>query len=138
MGNGHPPDDAATGHGPPPDGPDGPPDQPPGGIRQFFYYLPYLFRLRWVLLLVFLTTALGAGLRLPFSFLPKVLTEHFEDQPYLYGFLAFVLAATLVGAVVRLASTYLGSLLGERVVFLIRKDAFDRLERLNMLAVFSR
>jgi ABC-type multidrug transport system fused ATPase/permease subunit len=29
-------------------------------------------------------------------------------------------------------------LLGERVVFLIRKDAFDRLERLNMLSVFSR
>jgi ABC-type multidrug transport system fused ATPase/permease subunit len=125
-----------------PDGPEGPggPEggPPPSGIRQFLYYMPYMFRLRWVLLLVFVTTGLVAVLRLPSLFLPQQLTEHFDDKPYLYSYLGFVLAAALLGAGARLAATYLGSYLGERVVFLIRKDAFNRLERLNMLSVFAR
>jgi ABC-type multidrug transport system fused ATPase/permease subunit len=108
------------------------------GLRQFAHYLSYLFRLRWAVLLVLVGTGLMAVLRLPSTFLPKVLTEHFDDKPYLFGYLAFVLAAVVVGAAVRLGSTYLGAWLGERVVFLIRKDAFDRLERLNMLSVFAR
>jgi ABC-type multidrug transport system fused ATPase/permease subunit len=123
---------------PPPDDPEGPPEPPPGGIRDFFYYLPYLFRLRWVVVLVLVTTALVALLRLPVSFLPKVLTEHFDDKAYLFGYLGLVLAAVLAGAGARLAATYLSTLLGERVVFLIRKDGFNRLERLNMLSVFAR
>jgi ABC-type multidrug transport system fused ATPase/permease subunit len=123
---------------PPPDEPEGSPEPPPGGLRHFIYYLPYLYRLRGVVVLVLLSTGLAAALSLPFSFLPKVLTEHFDDKTYLYNFLGFVLAAAIVGAGVRLAATYLGAWLGERVVFLIRKDAFDRLERLNMLSVFAR
>jgi ABC-type multidrug transport system fused ATPase/permease subunit len=123
---------------PPPDEAEGPPEPPPGGLRDFFYYLPYVLRLRWVALLVLLCTALVAGLGLPFLFLPKILTEHFDDKPYLFRYLGFVLAAVLVGAGARLAATYLGAWLGERIVFLIRKDAFDRLERLNMLSVFAR
>ncbi len=130
--NGPPPDGQ---DGPPPDGPDGP---PPSAFRQFLYYVPYLFRVRWVVLGVFVTTGLMAALSLPTSFLPMMLTEHFNDKPKLFAYLGFVLAAVLVGSVVRLAATYLGAWLGERVVFLIRKDSFDRLERLNMLSVFSR
>jgi ATP-binding cassette subfamily C protein len=117
---------------------DGPPQPPPSGFRHFLYYLPYLWRLRGVALLLVIATGLAAVLRLPSSFLPKVLTEHFDDKTYLFGYLAFVLTAVLVGAAVRLAATYLGTWLGERVVFLIRKDAFGRLERLNMLSVFAR
>jgi ABC-type multidrug transport system fused ATPase/permease subunit len=123
---------------PPPDEAEGPPGPPPGGLRDLLYYLPYLYRLRWVALLVLLSTALAAVLRLPFSFLAKVLTEHFDDKPYLFWYLGVVLAALLVGAGVRLGATYASTWLGERVVFLIRKDAFNRLERLNMLSVFSR
>src|SRR5439155_12102253 len=90
-------------------------------------------------LLVLACTGLMAVLRLPMMFLPKVLTEHFaDDKPFLFVYLGILLAALIVGAAVRLAATYLGGWLGERVVFLIRKDAFDRLERLNMLSVFSR
>jgi ABC-type multidrug transport system fused ATPase/permease subunit len=126
------------GNGPPPEEAEGPPGPPPGGLRHFFYYLPYLFRLRWVVILVLVSTALVAVLRLPFAFLPKVLTENFDDKPYLYGYLVFVLVAVLLGAGARLAATFLGAWLGERVVFLIRRDAFDRLERLNMLSVFAR
>ena len=138
MSNQPPPDEHEGPPEPPPDGSEGPPEPPPGGLRHFFYYLPYLYQLRWVVLLVLLSTALAAALRLPFSFLPKVLTEHFGDKAYLFGYLIFVGVAVLLGAGVRLAATYLGAWLGERVVFLIRKDAFDRLERLNMLSVFSR
>src|SRR5262249_29428637 len=53
-------------------------------------------------------------------------------------YLIFVLVSVLVWAGTRLASAYLGAWLGERMVFLIRKDGFDRLERLNMLSVFFR
>lgn len=131
---------------PPPDGANGPPqpppnesDGPPSDIRHFFYYLPYLYRLRWVVLLVLLSTGLMAALRLPSSFLPMVLTEHFgQDNAYIYRYLGYVLAAVVVGAGVRLGATYLAAWLGERIVFLIRKDGFDRLERLNMLSVFAR
>ncbi len=124
---------------PPPDGAGGPSEPEPGGIRYFFYYLPYLLRHRWVALLVLLCTGLMAVLRLPTLFLPKVLTEHFaDDKPFLFVYLGILLAALIVAAGVRLAATYLGTWLGERVVFLIRKDAFDRLERLNMLSVFAR
>jgi len=125
-------------NGPPPDGADGPPEPAPSGIRQFLYYLPYLMRLRWAALVVLISTGLMAALRLPSTFLPKILTEHFDDKAYVFGYLAFVLAALLFGAVVRMATTYVAAWLGERVVFLIRKDAFDRLERLNMLSVFAR
>jgi ABC-type multidrug transport system fused ATPase/permease subunit len=142
-----PPDDM---DGPPPDGRDGPPPdgaggpppegaEPPGGLRHFFYYLPYLYRLRGAVVLVLLATALGAVLRLPASFLPTVVTANFvDDKPVIFSFIAFVLAAVLVGALVRLGGTYIGAWLGEQVIFLIRKDAFDRLERLNMLSVFAR
>ncbi len=123
------------GEGPPPDGGAGP---PPGGIRYFFYYLTYLFRHPWVVLFVLITTVLMAILGMPVTFLPMVILEHFDDRSYVYWYLGFVLASIVVGAVVRLAATYLGAWLGERVVFLLRKDAFDRLERLNMLSVFSR
>jgi ABC-type multidrug transport system fused ATPase/permease subunit len=139
MSSQPPPDDI---DGPPPGDAEGPPPdgsgEPPGGLRHFFYYLPYLFRLRGAVALVLLTTAVVAVLRLPFSFLPKVVTANFDDKPYIFGYLAFVLAAVLVGAVVRMGATYIGAWLGEQVVFLIRKDAFNRLERLNMLSVFSR
>jgi ABC-type multidrug transport system fused ATPase/permease subunit len=123
---------------PPPDEFDGPPGPEPSGFRHLVYYLPYLYRLRWVVLAVLLCTALTAVLRLPTSFLPKVLLEDFDNKPYLFGYLAFVLATILVGTAVRIGATYLSGWLGERIVFLIRKDAFDRLERLNMLAVFAR
>jgi ABC-type multidrug transport system fused ATPase/permease subunit len=125
---------------PPPDGPgpEGPDEPPPGGLRHFFYYLPYLLRLRWVVVLAGAATGLVAVLRLPSTFLPMVVLGHFDDKPYLFGYLGFVLAAVLLGAGARLAATYLSTWLGERVVFLIRKDAFDRLERLNMLSVFAR
>jgi ABC-type multidrug transport system fused ATPase/permease subunit len=131
-----PPPDGTN--GPPPDGAEGPPESITSGLRHFFYYLSYVFRLRWVLILVLVTTALVAVLRLPVTFLPKVLTENFDDKSFLFGYLGFVLAALLLGAGAQVAATYLSTWLGERVVFLIRKDAFGRLERLNMLSVFAR
>jgi ABC-type multidrug transport system fused ATPase/permease subunit len=122
---------------PPPDETDGPPP-PSSDLRALFYYLPYLFRLRWAVVLMLAGTALVAGLRLPFMYLPMVLTEYFSDKERLYRYFALVLAAVLAGTLVRLGLTYLSAWLGERVVFLIRKDGFARLERLNMLSVFSR
>jgi ABC-type multidrug transport system fused ATPase/permease subunit len=123
---------------PPPDGRDGQGEPPPSGLSQFLYYLRYMLRHRWVVVLVLSSIILGAVLRLPLTLLPKELGDHFDDKTYCFWYLGFVLVAVVLGTVVRVASTYLGSWLSERVVFLIRKDAFDRLERLNMLAVFSR
>jgi ATP-binding cassette subfamily B protein len=133
-----PPDGRETPQGEPaPDGPDGP-EGPPGSLRDFTYYLPYLFRSRGVVVLLLASIGLLAVLRLPLLFLPQQITEHFDDKPYLATYLIFVLVSVLAWAGVKLASAYMGTWLGERVVFLIRKDGFDRLERLNMLSVFAR
>src|SRR5690348_10734042 len=92
--------------GPPPEGP------PPRGFRQFLYYLRYLRQVKGTLILVLLGTGAMALLRLPMLFLPKVLTEHFENKPYIFGYLAFVLATFVLGAVVGLANSFLTAKLG--------------------------
>jgi ATP-binding cassette subfamily B protein len=127
--------------GPPPDDP-GPP--PEGGslerLRLAAYFLRYLRPVRGLLVLVVLATALGSLTRLPLTFLPKVLTEHLEDpdQAYLWGYLAFVLAALALGWVLGVLMSYWGELLGETVVRAVRHDVFSNLERLSMLSVYSR
>ncbi len=119
---------------PPPDGPEG----PPGSIHDFVYYLRYLFRARGIVVLLLISIALVAVLRLPVMFLPQQATEHFGDDRHLVVYLIFALVSTVLWGGAKLSSAYLGSWLGERMVFLIRKDGFERLERLNMLSVFSR
>src|SRR5947209_4905441 len=77
--------------GPPADGPpdSGPP--PVARLRLAAYFLRYLKPHRGLLALVLLATALGPVLALPMSFLPLVLTAHWDDTPYLVRYFAFVL-----------------------------------------------
>jgi ABC-type multidrug transport system fused ATPase/permease subunit len=107
-------------------------------LRLGAYFLRYLRQVRGLVILVILLTALGSVTRLPLTFLPKVLTDHFDDITYLWWYLAFVLAATILGWVVGFLMTYWGELLGETVVRAVRHDVFRNMERLSMLSVYSR
>jgi ATP-binding cassette subfamily B protein len=127
-----PPDDA----GPPPD--TGPP------LARLRLAVPFLRRylrpVRGLAAAVIVVTVLVSAVRLPLTFLPKVLTEHLEDPTptYLWWYLAFTLGATVFGWVLSFLLTYWGELLGETVVRAVRHDIFSNLERLSMLSVYAR
>jgi ATP-binding cassette subfamily B protein len=126
-----------NGNGPPPDG--GPDRGPPiSRLRLAAFFLRYLRPVRGLVVLVIVATVLGALSRLPLTFLPKVLTEHYQEPSYLYGYLGFVLASFVAGWVLGIFLSYWAELLSETVVRRLRRDLFSNLERLSMLAVYSR
>jgi ABC-type multidrug transport system fused ATPase/permease subunit len=125
----------------PPRPEDGPPPvagPPVDRLRLAAFFLRYLRPVRHLVALVILATFLGALSRLPLTFLPKVLTENLDNLPFLYTYLGLVLAALAGGWVVSVGVSYWAELLSETVVRAVRRDVFSNLERLSMLAVYSR
>jgi ATP-binding cassette subfamily B protein len=134
----------------PPDVPEGddapPPDAmpdfgPPSGwaaLRLAASFLRYLRPVRGLVVLVILATGFGAVAELPMTFLPKVLTEHYQDPGYLTGYLGFVLTVAVVGWGLSVLLSYWSVTLGETLVRGVRADVFSKLERLSMLAVSER
>jgi ATP-binding cassette subfamily B protein len=126
------------------DPPPGDPGPPPGPVsplarlRLAASFLRYLRPVRGLFLVVVLVTALGSVTSLPLTFLPKVLASHLDDLGTVWWYLAFVMTAAVTGWVLSFLMTYCGELLGESVVRAVRHDVFSNLERLNMLAVYSR
>ena len=130
---------AAPANGPPPPpGSDVDPGPPPLRWSVVKYFFRYLRPLRGLVVLLVMCTVLTGLVPLPMSFLPMVLTQHFNDPDYLNFYLALVLATFLIGVVLGIARAYWGSLLGEAIVRALRRDVFGNLERLSMLAVYSR
>lgn len=128
----------------PPDGPPpdlGPPSESGSSLARLHlaaYFLRYLRLVRGLTALVILVTVLLSLSRLPLTFLPKVLTEHLDNLTYLWWYLTFVLAATVIGWVLNFLVTYWGESLGEAVVRALRHDIFSNMERLSMLSVYAR
>jgi ATP-binding cassette subfamily B protein len=98
----------------------------------------YLRPVRGLAAVIVVVTLLGSAVRLPLTFLPMVLTGHWEEPTYLGGYLAFTLAAVVVGWGLSFLLTYCGELLGETVVRAVRHDVFSNLERLSMQSVYAR
>jgi ABC-type multidrug transport system fused ATPase/permease subunit len=130
-----PPADSDPG---PPDGSGPDPGPPVSRLRLAAFFLRYLRPVRGLVVLVILATALGAVSRLPFTFLPMVLTNHFNEPALLLWYLAAVFAAFVAGWVLGVFLSYWAELLSETVVRNLRRDLFSNLERLSMLAVYSR
>src|SRR4051794_30039726 len=84
----------------------GPPLSLSERLRLVGYFLRYLRPVRGLVVLVVLSTLLGAVTPLPLTFLPKELTEHFDDRTYVTLYFALVLGALVVGTVLGVLHTY--------------------------------
>jgi ATP-binding cassette subfamily B protein len=132
----------------PPGTPDdaGPPPDAGPSVARLRLALPFLRRylrpVRGLTVAVLVVTLLLQVLHLPVTFLPLVLTQHLNEQTYdlsyVWWYLAFALAATVLSWVCSFLLTYWGELLGEIVIRAVRHDIFSNLERLSMLSVYSR
>jgi ATP-binding cassette subfamily B protein len=107
-------------------------------LRLAAYFLRYLGPVRGLTGLVVLVTLLSSLAGLPLPFLPKVVTEHLDRPAYIWLYLAFALAATVLGWVLSFLLSYWGEVLSETVVRQVRHDIFSNLERLSMLSVYAR
>ncbi|MGI9515746.1 MAG: ABC transporter ATP-binding protein [Pirellulaceae bacterium] len=108
-------------------------------LRLAFYFFRYLKFVRWLVVLVIICTVISALIRLPMTFLPMVLTEQFEtNRPFVFWYIGFVLVTMILGWVVSVLMSYWGAKMGETLVQVMRNEVFRRLERLSMLAVFSK
>jgi ABC-type multidrug transport system fused ATPase/permease subunit len=108
-------------------------------FRLVFYFFGYLRPLRWLVVAAVVAVTVSALLRLPVTFLPKVLTENFEsNRSYVYWYLLGVLGTFMLAWVLAVALSYWGGRLGATLVMSLRNHAFRRLEHLSMLAVFAR
>ncbi len=108
-------------------------------MRLAFYFFRYLRFVRLLVVLIIAGTAVSALIRLPMTFLPKVLTEHFVSAPsFVHWYLGLVLVTMIMGWVLSVGLSYWGALMGETLVRVMRNDVFRRIERLSMLSVFSK
>jgi ATP-binding cassette subfamily B protein len=129
--------------GPPPGAPDDEFDSgPPLSFRERWelvrYFLRYLKPVRGLMVLVVLGTAISSVTSLPLTFLPKVLTERFDNTTYVTLYCLLSLAAFVAGSVLGLFLAYWGASIGETVVRSLRRALFDKLESLSMQAVYAR
>jgi ATP-binding cassette subfamily B protein len=108
-------------------------------FRLVFYFFGYLRPVRGLVVAAVISVSISALLRLPVTFLPKVLTENFEsNRSYVYWYLLGVLGTFVLGWILGVALSYWGGRLGATLVMSLRNQAFRRLEHLSMLSVFSR
>ena len=119
-------------------GPRGPKESTLERLRLLLRFFRYLRPVKGLVAVVLIGTVLGALLALPATFVPQVLTNRFDDKPFIYGFFGLVLGTFVVGWGLGLLMAYAGARLGESLVMALRNDAFGQLERLSMLSVFSR
>ena len=107
-------------------------------LSELSYYFRYLKDAKAVVALI-VATAVSVNLfRVPISYIPMILTKHYDSPGYLYGFLLAIMACVVLMGVSMLLRGYYGSRLGEHLLRTIRQDLFAKLERLSMLSVYSR
>lgn len=124
---------------PPAGGAPGGQPRPPAaaGLRLAAYFLRYLYPVRGLVILLAVGTALTALAHLPLALLPMQLTLHFDDRPYLTGYLIFVLAVVAAGWVLGVLIGYVNAYVGEFMLRSLRHQVFGNLERLSMQSVYS-
>ncbi len=109
-----------------------------GRLTETRYYFRYLQPMSGLLALIILASLLSNILRLPVTFVPQQLTQHFGDKPYLWTFLGLTMTATLVAGLLSLWQGNSENRMAEHVARSLRIDIFARLECLSMLSVMSR
>lgn len=107
-------------------------------FKEVAYYLRFLRPVRWLIVLIVTLTILADVLRLPVTFVPQQLTQHFEDKSYLLMYLSLTMLATILAGLLSLVEGYCANRMGEFLARSLRLELFAQLDRLSMLSVASR
>ena len=136
--SGHPPSLSNTVHTVPPQVPVLDKREPvKNRVAELRYYLRYLAPVRGTVFLVVAAALLVNLFRVPVSYIPFMLTNYYSQTVILYSFLIAVMVCVALMGLCMLLRGYFGVRLGEHLLRTIRADLFAKLERLNMLSVYS-
>ncbi|MCB9766685.1 MAG: ABC transporter ATP-binding protein [Candidatus Omnitrophica bacterium] len=109
--------------------------------REIAFFLPYARGVKGLITGTLICAFLVHVFRMPIMYIPTVLATAMEgtpDKEPIYRFLKWVMASVACMAIFTLARNYFSILFGESVLWSIRKDLYNRLERLSMISVLNR
>ncbi|MBL8852054.1 MAG: ABC transporter ATP-binding protein [Planctomycetaceae bacterium] len=107
-------------------------------LQEAGYFLRFVRPVRWLLVLIVLSSLASYVLLLPVMFAPQQLTRHFDDKPHLWKFLVLMTVATIASGLLSLVEGYCSNRMGEYLARVMRLEIFSKLERANMGAIVAR
>ena len=109
-----------------------------GRVAELRYFLRFLRSVKWLVVVIILSSIAANLLQLPVTFIPQELTRAFDDRTYLAQYIALATGAMILAGLLSLFQGYCSNRMGEHMARAMRLAIFAKLERLSMLSVMSR